>query len=355
MKRHQAFTMVELLVIVGIIAVLIAMLLPAMQRANAESQLADCAKNLMTIGRATINYVADNQGFLPQRQDDGIEPLSARNDQGDPFYYSSLNFRRLSKAELGADAGPPLASLPSGWTDPGANIGRLIVTGYLGKIDLIGPKAVGNTPGSKDPSDFYLAKTDVTVAPIRFCPSQVEKTRLVLSWQSSYLFNPHWANMVPGMSLAFGGGKAKPIRPLPPRPSIYTGIGTPVTAFIKLSQYPQYFCLACDMCYNVGNTTYHEKPEDVTTWNLLFPDGHVQSVQLPIVRNMMLHRGPDAGFYRLDDYIDMLETVAVGNDPVTKIAIPGFEAMQPAMARFPNPMSQYREGAYHAITFVNRD
>jgi prepilin-type N-terminal cleavage/methylation domain-containing protein len=64
-RRPRAFTLVELLVVIGIIAVLVSLLLPALNRAREQSRKAKCANNLRQIGIGLQMYVNNNAGWLP--------------------------------------------------------------------------------------------------------------------------------------------------------------------------------------------------------------------------------------------------------------------------------------------------
>jgi prepilin-type N-terminal cleavage/methylation domain-containing protein/prepilin-type processing-associated H-X9-DG protein len=64
-KRASAFTLVELLVVIGIIAVLIAILLPVLSKARKAAITVNCASNMRQAGIALTLYQHDNKGFLP--------------------------------------------------------------------------------------------------------------------------------------------------------------------------------------------------------------------------------------------------------------------------------------------------
>ena len=88
-RRKRGFTLVELLVVIGIIALLISILLPALNKVREEALKAKCSSNLKNIGAAFVTYANNNSGKYPRTyfatsQGMHIGPIDCSNFGGPP-------------------------------------------------------------------------------------------------------------------------------------------------------------------------------------------------------------------------------------------------------------------------------
>src|SRR5689334_2028868 len=66
--RSRAFTLVELLVVIGIIALLMSILLPSLSRARQQAARVTCAAQMRDLVSATVMYAGANKGSLPEQR-----------------------------------------------------------------------------------------------------------------------------------------------------------------------------------------------------------------------------------------------------------------------------------------------
>jgi len=96
---QRAFTLVELLVVIGIIAVLISMLLPTLNKAREAARETQCMSNLRQWGMGFMIYSDSNKGQLPRDGDDGdksSKPVGVWSDQA--LWFNAVPPRVSGKA-----------------------------------------------------------------------------------------------------------------------------------------------------------------------------------------------------------------------------------------------------------------
>jgi prepilin-type N-terminal cleavage/methylation domain-containing protein len=136
-----AFTLVELLVVIGVIGLLMSILLPTLGRAREQANRLKCASNLREIGRAALLYANDNRGQFPRT-----------------YYQPGVGLLNSTKGGLGNEpAANPFDSAspasPVGASNVAASAYLLVRNGYV-------PAGTFTCPSNRMAEPFPISDVD---------------------------------------------------------------------------------------------------------------------------------------------------------------------------------------------------
>jgi prepilin-type N-terminal cleavage/methylation domain-containing protein len=177
-RPSPAFTLIELLVVIAIIAILAALLLPALARAKEKALRTKCLNNVRNLAQASQMYATDNNDYLPNM-------AGASN----AFFFGSTLMPYLA-TKLNIDAGAPPTTYELG-------------TNYYAKVGVFQcPSFPKTLPGMK----LFL---HYTMANVDFGAYASSKTYQCAGWRKLSSFPPNHAGI--GLIVEVGEGAYDPV------------------------------------------------------------------------------------------------------------------------------------------------
>jgi type II secretory pathway pseudopilin PulG len=149
-RRRVGLSLIEVLVAITIVALLIGLLVPAVQRVRTVAQRTGCGNNLRQIGLA-LHHFHDAHGRLPPRRPQA-RPMLTNHDTDTQLSFLALILPQVGEPQLWSDAESACQSVPDATRNPPHTAYSTVVKTYICPADGRLLSAAG--PAGSDPAAF---------------------------------------------------------------------------------------------------------------------------------------------------------------------------------------------------------